>query len=63
MEEKKKILEAVGQSSDENIQQVFVCFFPFFVLVNCFQAKTIKKAIGKSRFVNSNASQVKIFYK
>lgn len=27
MEEKKKILEAVGQSSDENIQQVFVCFF------------------------------------
>lgn len=38
---KKKILEAVGQSSDENIQQVF--FFPFFVLVNCFQAKTIKK--------------------
>lgn len=40
---KKKILEAVGQSSDENIQQVFVFFFPFFVLVNCFQAKTIKK--------------------
>lgn len=40
---KKKILEAVGQSSDENIQQVFCFFFPFFVLVNCFQAKTIKK--------------------
>lgn len=27
MEEKKKILEAVGQSSDENIQQVFFFFF------------------------------------
>lgn len=44
MEEKKKILEAVGQSSDENIQhKCFFFFFPFFVLVNCFQAKTIKK--------------------
>lgn len=27
---KKKILEAVGQSSDENIQQVFVFFLSLF---------------------------------
>lgn len=59
----KKILEAVGQSSDENIQQVFVCFFSFLCFGKLLSSQDDKKAIGKSRFVNSNASQVKIFYK
>lgn len=42
------------------------CLFVFFSFL-CFgkllSSQDDKKAIGKSRFVNSNASQVKIFYK
>lgn len=59
---KKKILEAVGQSSDENIQHKCF-FFSFLCFGKLLSSQDDKKAIGKSRFVNGNASQVKIFYK
>lgn len=38
-------------------------FFSFLCFGKLLSSQDDKKAIGKSRFVNSNASQVKIFYK
>lgn len=62
MEEKKRFWKLLVRAVMK-IYNTSVFFFSFLCFGKLLSSQDDKKAIGKSRFVNGNASQVKIFYK